>query len=422
MNSTFQHINHWLIFALTLFLSIFERAVPPIIILLTIGAILEFVTTKSKARLNKGMIYSLIFYGLFGLGMLYSENIEYGLADLGVKFSFLAFPIIAFFLSKRPSGKLGFAISGLIVGAIIGSVICWGNYFFQYLINDQILSYGSFSILMHSSYFSLNLDIAFVFLFYFIFLSKTKRTGIQKFIGVLILGLFVGTVMVVSSKTGILTLVLAVSICLFSLLYRFKKSLAYISVGCILLLVIGVIQFNPRMNAAFNSISSIDLHKNQVYGTIDGRIFIWRQAKEVIEKNPVLGVGTGDVRDELFDNYKDLDVPFQDEIRLNCHNQYLETYLACGVLGALFLCFFLLQPLFSRNRHFLITTFVLLMFLNLMFESMLNRQAGVILLALFYQLFWLRVSLNIPITIPMLRDAKRKDKTDLIPEEGISKS
>jgi len=405
----FQHINHWLVFALTLCLSVFERAVTPIIIVLAIGAIIEFVTTKSKARLNKGMIYSAIFYGLFGLGMLYSENIDYGLRDLGVKASFIAFPIIAFFLSKRPSGKLGFAISGLIAGAILGSVICWGNFLIQYLISAEAISYGSFSILMHSSYFSLNLDIAFVFLFYFIFLSKTKRSGIQKLIGFLILCLYVATVLVVSSKTGILTLIFAISVCLFTMLYRYKKAVAFISVIGIAILVVATIQFNPRMNAAFQSVKTIDLHKNQVYGTIQGRIFVWRHSSKVIGDNPILGVGTGDVRDELFNSYKDLNIRFQDEIRLNCHNQYFETYLACGLVGMLFLIFFLLQPLFSRNRHFLITTFVLIMFLNLMFESMLNRQAGVIILALFYQLFWLRSSLNIPITIPMLKGSEPKD-------------
>jgi len=317
---------------------------------------------------------------------------------------------------------LGFAISGMIVGAIMGSLICWVNFVYQYVFEQSIISYGSFSIIMHSSYFSVNIVIAFIFLFYFLFLTKVKRSVLQRSFGAVALLFLTVTVLMVSSKTGILTLIFAIAVCLFSLLYRYKKLVAYISLISIVALVTCVIQFNPRMNAAFESMRSIDLHKNQVYGTIQGRIFVWRQAKEVLEQNPLLGVGTGDVRDELFDNYKDLNIRYQDEIRLNCHNQYLETYLACGIIGMLFLIFFLLQPLFSRNRHFLITTFVLIMALNLMFESMFNRQAGVILFAWFYQLFWLRASLNIPITIPILKDIKRKDKMDLIPDDGKVKS
>jgi O-antigen ligase len=206
------------------------------------------------------------------------------------------------------------------------------------------------------------------------------------------------------------------------MLYRYKKIVAFISILGVAGLAFLTIKFNPRLNAALGSIRSIDIHKDQVYGTIQGRLFIWKQAKQVIEKNPFFGVGTGDVRDELFDNYKNLNIRFQDEIRLNCHNQYLETYLACGSFGCLFLIFFLLQPLFSRNRNFLTTIFVLIIALNLLFESMFNRQAGVILFALFYQLFWLRTSLYIPITIPILRNKKMNENTERILEEGIRKS
>jgi O-antigen ligase len=75
---------------------------------------------------------------------------------------------------------------------------------------------------------------------------------------------------------------------------------------------------------------------------------------------------------------------------LNAHNQYLQTYIALGIPGILLLMILLAFPgwIAFRRIHFVYFCFLAVFAFNILVESMLEVQAGVIYYAFFNALFF----------------------------------
>ena len=110
------------------------------------------------------------------------------------------------------------------------------------------------------------------------------------------------------------------------------------------------------------------------------------------------GVGTGDTKDEIIENYKKLGSKTINERYLNAHNQYLQTTITLGILGLTSLLLILAGGFryAIKKRNVLFFSFLILISLNMFFESMLEQQAGVIFITLFFTLFciWEKPKLN----------------------------
>ena len=115
------------------------------------------------------------------------------------------------------------------------------------------------------------------------------------------------------------------------------------------------------------------------------RIDIWKASVDIIKSNIFLGVGTGDVKDELIRSYKERNIEHALELKLNAHNQYLQTFMTLGIPGIATLLLMLLLPMIAafRNRYFLYFVFLLLFSLNILVESMFEMQGGVVWYAFF---------------------------------------
>lgn len=120
------------------------------------------------------------------------------------------------------------------------------------------------------------------------------------------------------------------------------------------------------------------------------RILIWRSSLEIVDENPVFGVGTGDVKDVLLKKYEENHITAAAVKRLNAHNQYLQTCIALGGVGLLILILCLIFPAIYaiRNHDLLYFLFLMLIFLNLLFESMFERQAGIVFYSFFNALLF----------------------------------
>jgi O-antigen ligase len=117
----------------------------------------------------------------------------------------------------------------------------------------------------------------------------------------------------------------------------------------------------------------------------DERLGIWRSAINVIQKYPLIGVGTGDSFDKLENEFKLLGYTQGFYKNLNAHNQYLETLISSGVIGLLFfLVIFGVMIFFAiKDRNTLYGVFIIMMLIFFIFESMLERLAGVSFFSLF---------------------------------------
>lgn len=129
----------------------------------------------------------------------------------------------------------------------------------------------------------------------------------------------------------------------------------------------------------------------------DARIAISRSATAVSLQSPLTGQGTGDYRASLVDDYKARGNHHSQRENHNAHNQYLETFMALGLLGLLPFLAMLVLPLCAslrQRRQFLIGMLIFTVIFNLLFESMLERQMGLQFISLIYGTMLLIINLE----------------------------
>jgi O-antigen ligase len=146
---------------------------------------------------------------------------------------------------------------------------------------------------------------------------------------------------------------------------------------------------SERVSQAGKDITASDTVNYSGKSTSD-RIGVWKAALHIIRENPFLGVGTGDVKDELMREYHEQNVIPAYEQRLNAHNQYLQTFVTLGLTGFMVLAMILIVPAISsiRRNDYMYGAFLLIIILNIAFESMFETQAGVVFYAFFNIIFF----------------------------------
>jgi O-antigen ligase len=119
---------------------------------------------------------------------------------------------------------------------------------------------------------------------------------------------------------------------------------------------------------------------------IDPRLLSWFTASELIAKSPVFGLGP-DVRGILASEYEKNGYLNEARLRLNAHNQFLETQLSYGIPGTLILFWMLLTLLLNKKKFRnpdLVVPFLIIVSVCMLFESILVRQWGIMFFVLFY--------------------------------------
>jgi len=196
-------------------------------------------------------------------------------------------------------------------------------------------------------------------------------------IGWLILGVFLlSSIYFISSRAAIIAAIIMISFYALNKILILKKSrLIWLSIIAILIFSLPLIRNNDRINSVIQGFSkeeNFDIRKQ------DERILVWESAIEIIKKHPVLGVGIGDVRNELVKEYVRRDEDKLIKERLNAHNQFLEVLLEGGVISFLMFLFILGFMIFIaiNEKNLLYGLFIIMMLVFFMFETTLYRLAG----------------------------------------------
>ncbi len=119
------------------------------------------------------------------------------------------------------------------------------------------------------------------------------------------------------------------------------------------------------------------------------RLEYWKTALRIIERNPVFGVGTGDVIWEFNKQYELDKTTLDPKWRLRSHNQFLSIAVAFGLSG---LVWFVLVLLFLigrgiRDRKYLYLLFAWTAIVSMISEDTLETQAGITFFVFFTCLF-----------------------------------
>jgi O-antigen ligase len=139
---------------------------------------------------------------------------------------------------------------------------------------------------------------------------------------------------------------------------------------------------------AYKEVTEVRVSEDvNVGGNVDQRVMVWKVAAGIVKDYP-LGVGNGDIHDEMNKRLLKIKQKAAVDVNINAHNQYLETAMGLGIPGLLLLLS-LLFFLFRKsvlNKDFLLFFFTFVLFTNALFESLLNTQAGTVFFAFVFSI------------------------------------
>jgi O-antigen ligase len=221
-------------------------------------------------------------------------------------------------------------------------------------------------------------------------LIRQTVTGVAKVTFHIILLLFFSMMIVLlSSKAGLLIWGCVIFFYSILLIFRRKEWLkgfifAAIAVTTFSLLLMAFPHALGRVSQAKQDMASVESAEKSGRSTGD-RVLIWKASKEIVRQNFLFGVGTGDVRDKLMEEYQKSDAITAMKNYLNAHDQYMQTFIALGIPGLLLLVYMIVAPavLCIKRANYIFFAFLFITGFNMFFESMFERQEGVVFFMFF---------------------------------------
>ncbi len=130
--------------------------------------------------------------------------------------------------------------------------------------------------------------------------------------------------------------------------------------------------------------------EGEIIGYSDGQRWLsWQIGWQIAKENPVLGVGAGDLKHEVWNHYETHYPSMDRQLYKMPHNQLLTVWAGSGLLGVvLFLAAFGYSFWYKKSRRFkLLTLFKTMLFLSFMVENTIENAVGIALFLLFELLF-----------------------------------
>jgi len=340
-----------------------------------------------------------LFWLMNLIGLFYSNDLLKGLMRTYDKLPFLVYPLVFFTLNKEhfTLKKLHILFKCFLFATVVMLAINWGNVFTQYFTTGetQYFYYKYFSSYFgHPSYTSLIVCIAFVIAFYFFNTSypsvktdgneSTPRTS-HLIPLIILLCFFALSIYFLQSRTGMLAFIVVLIFSFFHYFHTRKKTIWYGIVGTliVLLFTFTIIKLFPGRVQHM-----MILEQQEGKNVLGLRSEIWSITYQLAMKNKMLGIGTGHHAESYLTD-AELEIFDKNRLFINAHNQFLQTFLDHGILG-LFLLGFLISYSFYfaiKTKNYLLSMLMISIFINILFESMLERGHGIFAFTLFYCLF-----------------------------------
>jgi O-antigen ligase len=313
------------------------------------------------------------------------------------RLSFFIFPFVLVFpgdfLKKRIGSilkifclsTLAYILFSLVLAFIRSVCISRGNVIFNPHPPDadyENYFFGTqFAFSQHPTYLSMYVVFAIFIAFESFFNRKLNRSN--RILWLLTVMTFLVSLYLLSSRSGILSALILMPIYLF---FKFKQRKKWwvpllIAIAGVSILVVLFLN-NARLKYYFPEVSDTSVVEKVM---LDNRIPIWKSSIDVIKKNLILGVGAGDASHQLQKEYLHNGYTEAYYNNLNAHNQYLEVLIGTGLIGFLIflsILFFMIKRMLLY-KNLLFGMFIVNMLIFFLFESILNRIAGVTFFSLF---------------------------------------
>lgn len=374
---------------------------------LSLAIVTLFILTLIQLNKNRKVEWwNIIMSGagiflFFLISMLWTEDASVGWKSIETKLSLILIPLILG-LSPPINKRQFLFISWAIVSSVfISSLMLLFLAYLRYLNSADMgeFMYVKLSAHFHPSYIGMYYTAGMCFIKFY--LEKETKSKRLKFFLKFVTVLLVIMVALLSSKAAILSCFALLILALVRNLTKNKNGRSTPFVAAVTVLLIFSVLFNPisksRINSAITKsvVSTSDLENDKILATkrssTQARVLIWGLALEMILNSPS-GEGVGDSKACLMSMYERDEQYYMLSKRFNVHNQFLETAISSGLISLIFMItmFVFLSIKALRNRDILMLSVMLIITLNLLTESMFERQSGAVFISLFLGLLIFR--------------------------------
>lgn len=337
-------------------------------------------------------VFSVLFWlGLIGIA--FTQNLEEGWFRLQQKTLLVLIPLVILTVKTNPEWQRA-SFSSMVFGTATAGVFVLGvalqrgltestnRYFFSHDLVEPLDIY--------TYLFALLCVLAIVVLveapagkipLHARLLNRPVRWGLIAFFSALVFLLSVKQVIVVWAGV----------VAIYGLAHPATRLKKVTVVMLAVIMAAGIIVVNPTLRHKMQEVflmdqNTIPLDQDASLGRswngIALRKAIWTCSADVLSKHYLWGVGTGDVQDELQHAYHHRQFYFASQYNhFNAHNQYLQSWIAHGLVGLLAVLAMVFLPVYwtGRKSIFVIVGFCWL--LCWLTESMLETNKGIVIFA-----------------------------------------
>lgn len=339
---------------------------------------------------SKTLLLLSFFYFLHVISYFLSKDKNDALFTLEQKLSILVLPFFVPITIYHYKEKLQTILTAFLLGVSIANLLALILAFADYYINRNINTFFYHDLAnrigIHAIYMAMYTAFSIWILTYYFFGENIKNKAIYYLAAIFL----VLCLILLASKN--ITIVFILGSLLF-LTYRAVKLKQYKILGAVLVVLIcvfAIIFTLPITKKRFQEtkFSSVSMEDGDQNG-ISGRLAIWKCSFDVIKDNFWIGVGTGDVNEKLYESYVKNNFTVGIDLKLNAHNQYIETFLSLGIVGVIVLVSILVLNfrIAINQQSLLYLAFIVLIASAFLTESSLNTQKGVVFFSFFISIF-----------------------------------
>lgn len=354
------------------------------------------ILTQNVRRFGPPSEYLIItlFFFIVLISGWQTEDWQYWVGRLRIKLPFLILPIaflgLPFFSQRQYCGLVYFLIITLFA-TCIGIGI---NYLLDFSAITESIKHGkSIPTPCNHIRFSLLLSLSILGGSWLAWQQYFLRFSWEKHLIRFITLFLFSFIFLLSVRSGLVALYSGLFILLIYYISTTKRywkatALCVFLAAAPLLAYLAFPSFRAKIGYVQEDLSMQKHDKQQNYSD-SGRFTSIEMGLELAEDNPIVGVGAGNLHQEIKELYKKL-YPKAREIKLP-HNQFVWVLAANGIIGLITFSLAFFSPLLYKNnyRHPLFLAFNTVIFSSFLTESTLETSLGVAL-----YLFFLLLSLN----------------------------
>lgn len=355
-----------------------------------------FFKLKSIQFKNDLLLFWLFFVAHI-IGIIGSDYFSEGLHSIEVKLSFLILPLLFSTENYLNTSRRKVLEWTFIISCVLSLLFCIGITIFRYpnniianLTHRMVLSES----LMHPGYYSNFLAFSVAMLATNFSEKKIKNINVQWISILLIIFLLTGLVFL-ASKTAFLFIGLVIFYFLWNISAFIKNTFLRVASFVLVFFMFSAALFNipvlkNRALETFQRPNTILPNELKFYNSTGSRMAAWGLCWEIVNEKPVFGHGTGAANPLLLQKFKQYGYKDLVHYSMHTHNQLLHTWIDLGAIGVM-----LLLTWFGVVLYLFIAVLkdvkgiwiVLLTFINVLTDDMLEIQAGIVFFIFFITLY-----------------------------------